>query len=136
RSAGKPVSCHIRDAHADATGILREHGQGVPGVIHCFTGNVDDARGYLDLGYHLSFSGILTFKKADDIRSAAKFAPPDRVLVETDALFLAPIQYRGKRNEPAYIVKTVECLAELRGAGVDETARLTAENARQLFHLG
>ncbi len=136
RTANKPVSCHIRDAHADATGILRGDGNGIPGVIHCFTGGVEDARGYLDLGLHLSFSAIVTFKKAEDIRAAAKFAPADRILVETDAPFLAPIPYRGKRNEPAYIVKTLECLAEIRGVAADEMARTTSENTRRLFCLG
>ncbi len=97
---------------------------------------MDEARRYLDLGQHLSFSGILTFKTAAPIREAAAFAPADRILVETDAPFLAPIPYRGKRNEPAFVVKTVETLAGLRGIPFEEAARATSENARRLFRLG
>ncbi len=131
-----PIICHIRDAHADATAILRdEGGADVGGVIHCFTGDVDDARGYLDLGFHLSFSGIMTFKTAENIRRAAVFAPLDRIMIETDAPYLAPIPHRGKRNEPAFIVKTLELLAALRGISVDEAAAATTANARRLFAL-
>ena len=136
RATRKPLSSHVRDAHADAATILRdERAADVGGVIHCFTGNVDDARGYLDLGHHLSFSGIMTFKNADDIRAAAVFAPAERILIETDAPFLAPIPYRGKRNEPAFVVRTLAALAELRGISVDEADRITSENARRLFAL-
>jgi TatD DNase family protein len=132
----KPVICHIRDAHADALEILRaERADVIGGVIHCFTGGVEDARGYLDLGLHLSFSGILTFKNAEPIRQAATFAPSDRILVETDAPYLAPIPHRGKRNEPAYVVRTLELLASLRGMSVDEAAAATTANARRLFAL-
>jgi len=134
RTVRKPLSSHVRDAHADAAAILRdENAADVGGVIHCFTGNVDDARAYLDLGHHLSFSGILTFKTADDIRAAAAFAPADRILVETDAPFLAPIPNRGKRNEPAFVARTLETLALLRGISVEEAVRVTSENTRRLF---
>ena len=136
RRVGKALSSHVRDAHRDAAAILREEGAAdVGGVIHCFTGGVDDARRYLELGQYLSFSGILTFKSAAPIREAAAFAPADRILVETDAPFLAPIPYRGKRNEPSFVVKTVETLAGLRGIPVEEAARITTANARQLFRL-
>jgi TatD DNase family protein len=107
----------------------------VGGVIHCFTGDVADARRYLDLGQYLSFSGILTFKNAASIRDAAAFAPIDRILVETDAPYLAPIPHRGKRNEPAFIVKTLETLASLRGVAVDAMDQATTENTRRLFKL-
>jgi TatD DNase family protein len=130
------VVCHIRDAHADAAAILRE--EGVPprgGVIHCFTGNPDDARAYLDLGMYLSFSGILTFKKATDIQAAAQMAPLDRVMVETDAPYLAPIPHRGQRNEPSYVVKTAEQLATLKGVPFADVAAATTANARALFGL-
>jgi TatD DNase family protein len=137
RDVGRPVISHVRDAHADAAEILAASDAApLGGVIHCFTGGVDEARRYLDLGQHLSFSGILTFKTAAPIREAAAFAPADRILVETDAPFLAPIPYRGKRNEPAFVVKTVETLAGLRGIPFEEAARLTSENARRLFRLG
>jgi len=136
REVGRPVISHIRDAHDDAFEILTATGaRDLGGVIHCFTGGVADARRYLDLDQHLSFSGILTFKSAGPIREAAAFAPPDRILVETDAPYLAPIPYRGKRNEPAYVAKTLETLAILRGIPVDEADRLTTENARQVFRL-
>jgi TatD DNase family protein len=137
RDTGLPVISHIRDAHADAAEILAAgDAAAVGGVIHCFTGGVDDARSYLGLGQYLSFSGILTFKTAGPIREAAAFAPADRILVETDAPFLAPIPHRGKRNEPAFVVKTVEALAGVRGIPFDEAVRLTTENARRLFRLG
>jgi TatD DNase family protein len=134
RRVGKPLSSHVRDAHADAAAILREEKAAeVGGVIHCFTGGVEDARRYLDLGHHLSFSGILTFKNADDIRAAAAFAPADRLLVETDAPYLAPIPHRGQRNEPAFVARTLEALARLRAVPLEEADRLTSENTRRLF---
>jgi TatD DNase family protein len=136
RATRLPVISHVRDAHPDAAEILGAEGAAeVGGVIHCFTGNVDDARRYLDLGQHLSFSGILTFKTAGSIRAAAAFAPADRILIETDAPFLAPIPFRGKRNEPAFIVKTLETLAAVRGVTVEEMDLLTAQNTRRLFKL-
>jgi len=136
RRAGKALSSHVRDAHEDAAAILREEGAAdVGGVIHCFTGGVAEARKYLDLGHHLSFSGILTFKNAQPIREAAAFAPLERILVETDAPFLAPIPHRGKRNEPAFIVETLRVLAEVRGAAVADVDAATTENTRRLFGL-
>jgi TatD DNase family protein len=134
REAGLPVVSHIRDAHADAAEILREGG-GTPGIIHCFTGGVTEARTYLDLGQYLSFSGIVTFKNAAAVREAAAFAPIDRILVETDAPYLAPVPYRGKRNEPAYIVETVRALAELRGVPAAQLDAATSENTRRAFRL-
>jgi TatD DNase family protein len=136
RSAQRPVVSHVRDAHADAARILRdERATDVGGVIHCFTGGVDDARPYLDLGHYLSFSGILTFKKADDIRAAARFAPIERILIETDAPYLAPIPYRGQRNEPAFVGRTLGVLAELRGITLAQADRVTTENAERLFRF-
>ncbi len=136
RDTRLPVVSHVRDAHADAAHILREEGApDVGGVIHCFTGGVDDARSYLEFGHYLSFSGILTFRKADDIRAAARFAPADRLLIETDAPYLAPIPYRGQRNEPAFVARTLEVLAELRGITVAEADQITTENAHRLFRF-
>ena len=136
REVGRPVISHVRDAHDDAAEILASTGaRDLGGVIHCFTGGVAEARRYLDLDQYLSFSGILTFKSAGAIREAAAFAPLDRILVETDAPFLAPIPFRGKRNEPAYVVKTLETLAGLRGIATDEADRHTSENARRVFRL-
>jgi TatD DNase family protein len=137
RELRRPVISHVREAHADAAAILRaERAAEVGGVIHCFSGGVDDARPYLDLGHYLSFSGILTFKNADDIRAAAQFAPLSRLLVETDAPYLAPIPHRGQRNEPAYVVRTLEALAALKGISVEEADRITTENTRRLFAFG
>jgi TatD DNase family protein len=136
RAVKRPVISHVRDAHDDAIDVLRRAGAPeVGGVIHCFTGGVAEARRYLDLGHHLSFSGILTFKNAQPTREAAAFAPLDRILIETDAPYLAPIPHRGKRNEPAYIVETLRVLSELRGAPPAEVEAATAENTRRLFRL-
>jgi TatD DNase family protein len=136
RAARRPVISHVRDAHDDAVEILRAaNAPEVGGVIHCFTGGVVEARKYLDLGHHLSFSGILTFKNAGPIREAAAFAPLDRVLIETDAPFLAPIPHRGKRNEPSYIVETLRVLAEVRGTDVAALDAATSQNTRRLFGL-
>jgi TatD DNase family protein len=136
RAARRPVISHVREAHDDAVAILTSAGAAdVGGVIHCFTGGVAEARRYLDLGHHLSFSGILTFKNAQPIRDAAVFAPADRILVETDAPFLAPVPHRGKRNEPAFLGDTLRVLAEVRGAPVADVEADTAANARRLFGL-
>jgi TatD DNase family protein len=135
RAAGLPVVSHVRDAHGDAAEILRSEAAGMSGVIHCFTGGVAEARVYLDLGQYLSFSGIVTFKNAGAIREAAAFVPADRILVETDAPYLAPIPHRGKRNEPAFIAETLRVLAELRGLPVPELDAATTANARRVFGL-
>ncbi|HXU60596.1 MAG TPA: TatD family hydrolase [Polyangia bacterium] len=135
RAAGLPVVSHIRDAHAEAAEILRAEAAGMAGVIHCFTGGVAEARTYLDLGQYLSFSGIVTFKNATAVREAAAFAPADRILVETDAPYLAPVPHRGKRNEPAFIAETLRVLAELRGVPVADLDAATTENTRKVFAL-
>jgi TatD DNase family protein len=136
-SVNKPVICHVRDAQVDAASIL--HDGPLPdlgGVIHCFSGTTEDARRYLDLGLYLSFSGVITFKKADEIRKAAAYAPLDRILIETDAPYLAPIPHRGKRNEPAFLPKTLEALAGVRGIPLGHAAEVTTANAFRLFNLG
>jgi TatD DNase family protein len=135
RAAGLPLVSHVRDAHGDAAEVLRAENVGAAGVIHCFTGGVDEARVYLDLGHSLSFSGILTFKNADAIRAAAAFAPLDRILIETDSPYLAPIPYRGKRNEPAFVAETLKVLAGLRNLPVADVDAATTANARRLFRL-
>jgi TatD DNase family protein len=123
------------DAAADTYGLIAEHFQpsGLPGIMHCFSGSVDDARRAVDLGFYLSFAGNLTYPKAQGIRDAAAFVPADRILVETDAPFLAPIPLRGQRNEPAFVAHTAAALAELRGISPEELAELTTENFHQLF---
>jgi TatD DNase family protein len=135
-TVARPIICHVRDAHEDAIAVLRAGPlPDAGGVIHCFTGTVEDARRYLDLGLYLSFSGVMTFKKADELRKAAAYAPADRILVETDAPYLAPIPHRGQRNEPAFVAKTLEALAQVRGISLPTAAEATTANAFRLFQL-
>ncbi len=137
RAAGKPVIVHVREADAACTRVLRE--EGVPaagGVIHCFTGDAAAARAYLDLGLFISVAGVVTFKTAEAIREAVKIVPRDRLLVETDCPFLAPIPHRGKRNEPAFVVETARKIAELWGASLEDVAQATTANVRRLFRIG
>ena len=109
-----PVIVHTREATDDTFAILKEAGE-IPGVFHCFTGDAAMARRAVDIGFHVSFAGIVTFPKAGDLRDAAKIVPPDRLLIETDSPYLAPVPYRGKRNEPAYVGRVLEALAAARG---------------------
>jgi TatD DNase family protein len=131
---GKPVVIHTREAADDTLAILRDAGKGeVRGVMHCFTGSRDEARLALDLGFWISFSGILTFPRATDLRDVAAFVPPDRLLVETDAPYLAPVPHRGARNEPAWVVETLACLAGLHGRTREEMAGQVAANFEALL---
>jgi TatD DNase family protein len=124
-----PVVIHTREASEDTFAVLRDAGQGrVRGVMHCFSGTADEARRALDLGFLVSLSGILTFPKADALREVARLVPLDRLLVETDAPFLAPVPYRGKRNEPAFVARTLEVLASLRQMGQAALAEQIAAN--------
>ena len=150
-AARKPILIHCRtselatpqakekygtaDAEADLLKLIAEHWypHGIPGVMHCFSGDLDHARRSLDLGFYLSFAGNLTYPKAQGIRDAAAFAPADRILVETDAPFLAPIPHRGQRNEPALVTHTAAFLAELRGITPESLADLTTANFKTLF---
>jgi TatD DNase family protein len=127
----KPVVIHTREAADDTLAVLREAGRGqIRAVMHCFTGSVDDARRALDLGCYISLAGILTFPKAGTLRDVAVFVPEDRVLVETDAPFLAPVPHRGQRNEPAWVTETLNVLATLRSqASAEMRARVTANFA-------
>ncbi len=127
-----PVIIHTREAWDDTIAVLREHWSG-PGVMHCFTGNPEQAQQALDLGLHLSYGGVLTFKTAETVRESAAMTPPGRLLVETDAPYLAPAPYRGKRNEPAMMVESVKRLAELRGMTFEDLATLTTNNFERLF---
>lgn len=136
RAVKKPLVVHVREADAEAAQILREERAGeVGGQIHCFSGDRAAARAYLDLGFHISFSGIVTFKSAEEQREAARLTPADRLLVETDSPYLAPLPHRGQRNEPAYVVETARKLALVRGTDLAQVARETTENARRLFSL-
>ncbi len=132
-----PLSIHLRDADADAAAIVASEGLGdAGGVIHCFSSDSRAARTFLDLGLYLSFSGIVTFKTAESLREAARIVPRDRLLIETDSPFLAPIPYRGKRNEPALVALTAAVLAEVRGESIDTVATYTSANTTRLFRLG
>jgi TatD DNase family protein len=135
RATQLPLVIHTRDADADTAAILTEEmARGpFPAVLHCFTGGADLARTGLDLGLYVSFSGIVTFKKSEALREVARAVPLDRLLVETDAPFLAPGKYRGKRNEPAYVVETAAVLAQLKGISPQELARATTENFFRLY---
>jgi TatD DNase family protein len=131
-----PVVVHVRDAHDDALEVLRaERAADLGGVIHCFTGNRVEAGRYVDLGFHVSVAGIVTFKNADALRDAVRGVPADRLLVETDAPFLAPVPHRGRRNEPAHVRVVAEAVAAVRGEPFPEVAAATSANARRLFRL-
>jgi TatD DNase family protein len=135
RELGRPVVIHTREAEDDTFDILRSEGRGeITGVFHCFTGDVAMARRVLDLGFLLSFAGIVTFPKAGSIREAAALVPDDRLLAETDSPFLAPVPHRGKRNEPAWVRRVVETLALVRASTVDAIDAQIAGNFLRLTH--
>jgi TatD DNase family protein len=127
-----PVVIHTREATEDTFRILRD-APGVRGVFHCFTGDREMARAALDLGFYLSFAGIVTFPKAAELREVAKMAPEDRLLVETDSPYLAPVPFRGTRNEPAFVARVVETLAEVRGIRREQMAAAVTTNFEALF---
>lgn len=138
RQCGKPLVIHTRSASDDTVAILKEEGEdGSPGsaggVFHCFTETMEVARAALDLGFHISFSGILTFKSAADLREVARFVPEDRLLIETDSPYLAPVPYRGKVNNPSYVPYVARQIAELRGLAVEEVGAITSRNFEALF---
>jgi TatD DNase family protein len=140
RQVRKPLVIHTRAASADTLAILDEQGEdgsagSAGGVFHCFTETAEVARGALDRGFHISFSGILTFKSAADLREVARFVPLDRLLIETDSPYLAPVPYRGKTNTPAYVPYVARQIAELRGMPVEEVGAVTSANFERLFLL-
>lgn len=134
-SARKPVVIHTRDAWEDTMNILRAHWvpTGLPCIMHCFTGNVEQARECIDLGFYLAFGGVTTFLKANAVREAACIVPAERLLLETDAPYLAPIPFRGKRNEPAYVAHTAKTVADVRCVSLDELAQQTTGNFERIF---
>ncbi|MCX8955780.1 metal-dependent hydrolase [Erwinia psidii] len=136
RDLNKPVIVHTRDAREDTLAILKEEQvEDCGGVLHCFTEDRETAKKLLDRGMYISFSGILTFRNADSIRDAARYVPLDRILVETDSPYLAPVPHRGKENQPAYTRDVAEYLAVLKGINVEQLAGATTENFSRLFHV-
>lgn len=135
RELNLPVIIHSREADHDTIAILREELSGYEraGVLHCFGGSLQMAQDAIELGFFISFAGNLTFKKAEDLRDIARQLPLDRLLVETDCPYLAPVPFRGKRNEPARVVETARCLAELKGVELEELGYATTTNFAQLF---
>ena len=137
RQVGKPLIIHTRSASEDTLAILKEEGAGAgqetTGVFHCFTESEAVARAALDLGFYISFSGILTFKTASDLREVARFVPLDRILIETDSPYLAPMPYRGKTNNPSYVPYVAKLIAELKGQSLETIAEATSHNFEQLF---
>jgi TatD DNase family protein len=140
RQVGMPLVVHTRAASADTLRILAEEGEdgstsSAGGVFHCFTETAEVARAALDRGFYISFSGILTFKSAQDLRDVADFVPLDRLLIETDSPYLAPVPYRGKTNNPSYVPHVAAQIAQVRKMPVEEVARVTSANFERLFRL-
>ena len=136
RQTGLPIVVHERDAAQDAVELLRREGAGeLRGVIHCFTGNYQAACAYLDLGFYLSFTGIITFKNADALREVVSKVPLERMLVETDSPYLTPVPHRGKRNEPAFVHLVAETMAKLKNMAIEEVAEATTANVKTLFRI-
>ncbi|HHS83945.1 MAG TPA: TatD family deoxyribonuclease [Gammaproteobacteria bacterium] len=133
---GRPLIIHTRDAAEDTLKIMREEGAAeVGGVMHCFTGDWETAVSAMEMGFHISFSGIITFNSAAGLREVARRVPDDRLLVETDSPYLAPVPYRGKPNQPAYVREVAQCLAELRDSSLEHITQITTENFRTLFRI-
>jgi TatD DNase family protein len=137
REARLPIVIHCRDAWADLTEIIQAHWQssGLRGVLHCFSGDRQDALKFLDWGFQISFAGNVTYKKAENLRWAAGEIPLDRLLTETDCPYLAPVPYRGKRNEPAFVIEVTRTLAALRHLNAEELGEITARNFERLFGM-
>lgn len=132
----KPLIIHTRDAQKDTLDILREEkAHQVGGILHCFTETWDMAKQALELGFYISFSGIVTFKNASALREVAKQIPDDRILIETDAPYLAPVPHRGKQNQPAYVADVAKHLASIRGQSLEHIAEITTANYKRLFEL-
>ena len=133
RAAGLPVCIHDREAHGDTLAILQAVGRDLTGVLHCYSGSLETARELWKLGYYIGIDGPLTFKNAGKLPAIVREAPQDKLLIETDSPYLAPVPKRGKRNEPAYVVHVAAKIAEIRRESVEEVARYTTENARRLY---
>lgn len=136
RDLNKPVIVHTRDAREDTLAILKEEQvEGCGGVLHCFTEDRETAAKLLDMGFYISFSGIATFRNAESIREAARYVPLDRMLVETDSPYLAPVPFRGKENQPAYTRDVAEYMAVVKGVSIEQMAEATTKNFSELFHV-
>lgn len=133
RAAGLPVCIHDREAHGDTLALLKAEGQGLTGVLHCYSGSLEMAHELWKMGYYIGIDGPLTYKNAAKLPDIVREAPQDKLLIETDSPYLAPVPKRGKRNEPAYVTFVAAKIAELRGESVEEVARYTTENARRLY---
>ena len=135
--AKKPIVIHTREAWDDTLALIERHWtpHGIGGIMHCFSGGIEEARRAIELGFYLSFGGIVTFPKALNVQEAATWCPRDRILTETDAPYLAPVPKRGKRNEPAFIIHTAQKLADLRGESYEELCSATTANFRRLLLL-
>ena len=132
----KPLIIHTRAAQQDTLDLLRsENASDVGGILHCFTESWDMAEQAIELGFYISFSGIVTFKNASELREVAKLVPDDKFLIETDSPYLAPVPYRGKENQPAYVVEVAKHLASIRGQSVETIAKLSTDNFNRLFKL-
>jgi len=137
RECDLPVVIHTREAEAETIEILRSEYEGAQrrGVFHCFSGSMELAQRAIEIGFMISFSGIVTFKKAEELREVAKQVPLDRLLIETDCPYLTPIPYRGKRNEPAYVIEVARCLAGIHGNEIEEMGRISSDNFNRFFGL-
>ena len=135
RQLNLPVCIHDREAHGDTLKILQAEGKNLRGVLHCYSGSLETAREVFKLGYFIGVDGPLTFKNSAKLPEIVKAAPRDMILIETDAPYLAPVPYRGKRNEPAYVVEVAKKLAEYRGETLEEVAAYTTDNAKNLYDI-
>lgn len=136
RELNKPVIVHTRQAKDDTLAVLHEeHAEQCGGVLHCFTEDIDMAKKLLDIGFFISFSGIITFKNAASLREVARYVPLERMLIETDSPYLAPVPYRGKENQPAFVREVAKYLAELKNVPLEEFARITTGNFSRLFNV-
>ncbi len=140
RECDLPIVIHCRDAFEDLFEVLEAHysegGRWLPGVLHCFTGTVEEAKVLIEKGWNISFSGIVTYKKSEELREVARLVPLEQMFIETDSPYLAPQPVRGKRNEPSYLPDTAKVLAELRGLSFDDFAAITSQNAKKFFGIG
>ena len=134
-AVGKPVVVHEREAHGDGMDIVRRWADKVPGVFHCFSGSAEMALELVKLGWYVSFTGVVTFKNARRALEAIEAVPMERIMIETDAPYLTPVPYRGKRNHSGYVPKVAEKIAEIKGLPVEEVAAVTMENGLRFFHI-